>query len=82
MMIRPHAKSFQASANDLQIDSTDIDSAKAIRVKDFMFSFLTSNNEVDVKGIATLRRTAEDTIFICTGLGALPGPLSESQYIH
>jgi len=58
MMIRPHARSFQASAGDLEIASADIQAARAIGVKDFMFGFLTPEMEIDTDSTETLRKVA------------------------
>ena len=59
MMIRPHARAFQASSGDLEIASADIHAGRAIGVKDFMFGFLTPNKEIDTDASKTLRRAAE-----------------------
>lgn len=59
MMIRPHARAFQASSGDLEIASADIQAARAIGVKDFMFGFLTPELEIDINASKTLRRVAE-----------------------
>lgn len=59
MMIRPHARAFQASSGDLEIASADIQAARAIGVKDFMFGFLSPELEIDINASKTLRRAAE-----------------------
>jgi len=59
MMIRPHARAFQASSGDLEIASADIQAARSIGVKDFMFGFLTPELEIDINASITLRRAAK-----------------------
>jgi copper homeostasis protein len=60
MMIRPHARSFQASAGDLQAAAEDIQAAKKVGVRDFMFGFLTEEKTLDIKAAEQLRTTAGD----------------------
>ena len=59
MMIRPHARTFQASSGDLEIASADIQAGRAIGIKDFMFGFLTPELEIDIEVSKSLRRAAE-----------------------
>jgi copper homeostasis protein len=58
MMIRPHARSFQASIGDLKAAAADIQAAKTIGIRDFMFGFLTAEMEFDQKAISILREAA------------------------
>ena len=59
MMIRPHARAFQASAGDVEVASADIQAGKGIGIRDFMFGFLTPEMEIDQKVSETLREKAE-----------------------
>jgi copper homeostasis protein len=60
MMIRPHARSFQASAGDLQAAAADIQKGREMGVGDFMFGFLTSEQDLDVKAVEILHKAAGD----------------------
>jgi copper homeostasis protein len=59
MMIRPHARAFQASNGDLEVASADIRAARALGIKDFMFGFLTPDLEIDPHASQILRDAAE-----------------------
>ena len=61
MMIRPHARSFQASTADLQAAREDIKAAKALGVNDFMFGFLTNNQTLDIQAVEQLCDAASDS---------------------
>jgi copper homeostasis protein len=60
MMIRPHARAFQASSGDLEIALADIQAARAIGIKDFMFGFLTPELKIDIIASNILRKATED----------------------
>jgi copper homeostasis protein len=60
MMIRPHARSFQASAGDVEISAADIQAARLIGVRDFMLGFLTATGEIDADATRHLQRSAGD----------------------
>jgi copper homeostasis protein len=60
MMVRPHARSFQASSGDLQAAAADIRAGKKVGVRDFMFGFLTSEGDLDHKSVEQLRKAAGD----------------------
>ncbi len=60
LMVRPHARSFQASPADLQAARADILAAKALGVQDFMFGFLTKEQTLDIPVVEQLRDAAGD----------------------
>lgn len=60
MMIRPHARSFQASPGDLQAAAVDIQKAWEIGISNFMFGFLTEEKDLDIKSVEQLRNSARD----------------------
>jgi len=60
MMIRPHARSFQASSGDLQAAAKDIQIARENGIHNFMVGFLTKEHRLDVKALEYLRKVAGD----------------------
>jgi copper homeostasis protein len=60
MMVRPHARSFQASSGDLMAAAADIQAANDLGIQDFMFGFLTSEQDLDHKSVEQLRKAAGD----------------------
>ncbi|NMB62785.1 MAG: hypothetical protein GYA18_10670 [Chloroflexi bacterium] len=60
VMVRPHARSFIMSAEDIQTACEEVKQARHIGARNFLLGFLNSNSDLDVDGLQRIKEAAGD----------------------